>query len=383
MSVVRKPDHLALSLQVAQKSLTLLSNRRSRPAGHRHAAPPRRPSLFLPLKREETRSIAVIGPAGDQDYPTGNYYGTPARKVGVVQGLREVLGAGVDDRLREGRGLRRPGRRRGRGPRGGAGEAGGRRDPLPRHRPAGRSREPRPPRPEPPGAQQPLLEAVFAANPRVALVLFNAGPLAVTAGRTIGCRRSSRRGSRAKRAASRWRARCSGIDNPGGKLPYTVYANLDGVPPQNEYDVSKGYTYQYFKGVPLYPFGHGLSYTRFRFSNLTLSAPSISARARSRSPSTSPTSATAPATRSRSSTRISCEAGLSAAPHAAGLPPRHAAAEGDDARHVHAAGVAARLVSGRHHRIGGRARRLRHRRRRVVRQHPAARAADRHGRRGP
>ena len=63
-----------------------------------------------------------------------------------------------------------------------------------------------------------------------------------------------------------------GVDNPGGKLPYTVYANLDGVPPQNEYDVSKGYTYQYFKGVPLYPFGHGLSYTRFRFSNLTLSA---------------------------------------------------------------------------------------------------------------
>ena len=97
-----------------------------------------------------------------------------------------------------------------------------------------------------------------------------------------------------------------GVDNPGGKLPYTVYANLDGVPPQNEYDVSKGYTYQYFKGVPLYPFGHGLSYTRFRFSNLTLSAPSIARdAARSRCRSTSPTSATAPATRWRSSTRTS------------------------------------------------------------------------------
>ena len=97
-----------------------------------------------------------------------------------------------------------------------------------------------------------------------------------------------------------------GVDNPGGKLPYTVYANLDGVPPQNEYDVSKGYTYQYFKGVPLYPFGHGLSYTRFRFTNLTLSASSIAhAAARSRWPSTSPTSATAPATKWRSSTRIS------------------------------------------------------------------------------
>jgi beta-glucosidase len=68
-----------------------------------------------------------------------------------------------------------------------------------------------------------------------------------------------------------------GLDNPGGKLPYTVYANLDGVPPQNEYDVSKGYTYQYFKGVPLYPFGHGLSYTRYRFSNLKLSTASMPA----------------------------------------------------------------------------------------------------------
>ncbi|HEU0096560.1 MAG TPA: fibronectin type III-like domain-contianing protein, partial [Rhizomicrobium sp.] len=65
--------------------------------------------------------------------------------------------------------------------------------------------------------------------------------------------------------------------NPGGHLPYTVYANLDGVPPQKEYDVSKGYTYQYFKGVPLYAFGHGLSYTRFQYSHVALSAPAMAA----------------------------------------------------------------------------------------------------------
>jgi beta-glucosidase len=60
-----------------------------------------------------------------------------------------------------------------------------------------------------------------------------------------------------------------------------VYANLDGVPPQNEYDVSKGYTYQYFKGVPLYPFGHGLTYTRFSYGNLkvTPSAPGLKVEA--------------------------------------------------------------------------------------------------------
>ena len=65
-----------------------------------------------------------------------------------------------------------------------------------------------------------------------------------------------------------------GDDNPGGHLPYTVYASLDGVPPQNEYDVSKGYTYLYFKGIPLYPFGHGLSYTRFQYSHIKASSPS-------------------------------------------------------------------------------------------------------------
>jgi beta-glucosidase len=62
--------------------------------------------------------------------------------------------------------------------------------------------------------------------------------------------------------------------DPGGHLPYTVYAGLDGVPLPNEYDISKGFTYQYFKGVPLYAFGHGLSYTSFRYSNLKLSASS-------------------------------------------------------------------------------------------------------------
>ena len=55
-----------------------------------------------------------------------------------------------------------------------------------------------------------------------------------------------------------------------------VYASLDGVPPSREYDVSKGFTYMYFKGLPLYAFGHGLSYTRFEYSDLKLSSASSS-----------------------------------------------------------------------------------------------------------
>lgn len=45
---------------------------------------------------------------------------------------------------------------------------------------------------------------------------------------------------------------------------------MDELPDFNDYDVTKGRTYQYFQGTPLYSFGHGLSYTRFQYRNLRL-----------------------------------------------------------------------------------------------------------------
>ena len=101
-----------------------------------------------------------------------------------------------------------------------------------------------------PGNQQQLVEAVLTANPKTIVVEMNAGPLAVP---TIA--------DNAPAMIEAWWAGEEGGNaiadvlfgnvNPGGKLPLTVYASADQVPPQDEYDVTKGFTYMYIKGNPL------------------------------------------------------------------------------------------------------------------------------------
>lgn len=258
--VIRSPEHLQLSLQTALESMTLLSNRNN----------------FLPLDKSELKRVAVIGPAGDTAYETGNYYGTPTRKVSPLQGLKDALGPNIKVEYEQGAGFI---------------EAA---DPSAISRAAelakrsdvailflgtnlkveseGHDRRDL----NLPGAQEQLLEAVYAANPKTVLVLMNAGPLAVTWANDhlpaiLDAWYPGEAGGTAIAQT------LLGDYNPGGRLPYTVYASLDGVPPPNEYDVSKGFTYLYFKGVPLYPFGHGLSYTQFKYSNLKLSQSGISA----------------------------------------------------------------------------------------------------------
>jgi beta-glucosidase len=257
-SVIRSPEHLQLSLQTSLESMTLLLNRRS----------------FLPLNKQEIKSVAVIGPAGDDAYETGNYYGKPTRKISPVQGLKEYLGPGVQVSYEQGAGFVEP---RDAAAIARAAELAHKSDIAVlflgsnlRVEAEGRDRRDL----NLTGAQEELMEAVYAANPKTVLVLMNAGPIAVNWANDHlpAILDAWYPGEFAGTAIAQT---LFGDNNPGGHLPYTVYQSLDGVPPPNEYDVTKGFTYMYFKGVPLYPFGYGLSYTEFKYSHLKLSASTL------------------------------------------------------------------------------------------------------------
>ena len=81
--------------------------------------------------------------------------------------------------------------------------------------------------------------------------------------------------------------------NPAGRLPVTFYKSVAQLPPFEDYRM-QGRTYRYFKGEPLYPFGFGLSYTRFKYDKLKFGAKQGQGRRRYRSAWRCRTSATGP-----------------------------------------------------------------------------------------
>jgi len=124
-----------------------------------------------------------------------------------------------------------------------------------------------------PPPQQHLLEAIASLGKPTVLVLLNGSALAVNwANEHVPAIVEAWYPGQA--AGTAIADVLFGNYNPGGRLPVTFYRSTDDLPAFDDYAMANR-TYRYFAGTPLYPFGHGLSYTTFRYSNLRTSASSI------------------------------------------------------------------------------------------------------------
>ncbi len=269
-------SHRPLALRAARESIALLTNKNN----------------FLPLNRGSIKSIAVIGPYATTPFTGIGYTGQTSRFVMPLDGIKSQVAPGTEVIHAAGAAL--PSRGRGAGERVGAPAA-----PPPPVDPEAAYAEAAAAAKRAevavvfvgtssaieaegldrtylglPPAQEELVKRVVAANPKTVVVLLNGGPVAVPWEKehvpaVLDMFIAGEEGGNAIADV------LFGNYSPAGRLPYTVYESHEQVPPMDEYDITKGFTYMYFGGTPVYSFGHGLSYTTFAYSNLTLSSKSI------------------------------------------------------------------------------------------------------------
>ncbi|MET9312043.1 glycoside hydrolase family 3 C-terminal domain-containing protein [Kribbella sp. NPDC003505] len=128
-----------------------------------------------------------------------------------------------------------------------------------------------------PAAQDRLIRRVHAANPRTVLVLSSSYPYAIgwAQQHLPAILWSAHGGQEYGRALADV---LFGDHDPAGRLTQTWYHSAADLPDLLDYDIiATDATYLYFRGAPLYPFGHGLSYTTFAYGDLRLSAASTPA----------------------------------------------------------------------------------------------------------
>lgn len=126
-----------------------------------------------------------------------------------------------------------------------------------------------------PATQQALLERAKAASKPLIVVLMSGSAVALNwaqqhADAILAAWYPGQSGGTAIAQA------LAGDFSPGGRLPVTFYQSTKDLPPYVSYDM-KGRTYRYFDGKPLYPFGHGLSYTSFAYGAPRLSTRTVKA----------------------------------------------------------------------------------------------------------
>jgi len=262
----------AVSRQMALESVVLLKNDHS----------------FLPLSKDSIKSIAVIGPLADSIHWDW-YGGTPPYAVTPLQGIKDEVGAGVKVNYAPneiGNAAVDAAKASdvavvvvGNDPTCGpdmrhdwivTSEGGG--VTLPCTTPSdgreGRDRE------SITLEQEQLVKQVYAVNPNTVVVLVSSFPFAInwTQANVPAILHMAHASQDEGTALAKV---LFGEYNPGGHLVVTWPKSLDQLPPMMDYNIRDGRTYMYFKGEPLYPFGFGLSYTTFKYSNLRASSPQL------------------------------------------------------------------------------------------------------------
>ncbi len=253
-------EHRKLALKTAQESIVLLKN-----------------DGILPLSKE-IKSIAVIGPNSDNlDALLGNYNGIPSRYTTPLYGIKDIVspettvyhtqGCDLKDTSTKGFAVAKELASKaeaailclGLSPRieGEEGDGGDLEDINLL------------------GVQEDLLRAIYDTGTPTIVVLMSGSPIAVNwaeenAAAILAAWYPGEEGGRAIADV------IFGDYNPAGRLPITFYKSIDDLPDFEDYRMENR-TYRYFKGEPLYPFGHGLSYTTFAYSDLTITPNPIQA----------------------------------------------------------------------------------------------------------
>lgn len=256
-------EHRKLALEMARKTIVLLKNENN----------------LLPLDKD-LKAIAVIGPNADNlEVLLGNYNGTPSRYVTPLAGIRNKVSSKTKVYYTPGCEL--IGRSKhgfseavsmaemsdvvimvmGLSPRleGEEGEWGGEGDRT---------------NIDLPGVQHDLIEAIYETGKPIVLVLTNGSALAINweaqhVPAIVDIWYPGEEGGTALADV------LFGDYNPAGKLPVTFMKSLEQVPEFTDYSM-KNRTYRYMKDKPLWAFGYGLSYTKFKYDNLRISKTEIS-----------------------------------------------------------------------------------------------------------
>lgn len=254
--------HRALARLATQKSIVLLKNEKG----------------LLPLNKHAVKSIAVIGPRANEvllDW----YSGTPPYQITPLDGIKTSVGPSVnvgfarDNTNNAAVNLARASDVAvvcvGNHPNGGFDTVWGRVS-VPSEGREAVDRQ------SITLEQEELIKQVYAANPRTVVVLISSFPYAINwtqdnVPAIIHMALNSQEEGKALADV------IFGDYNPAGRLVQTWPRSLDQLPPMMDYDIRHGRTYMYFQGQPLYPFGYGMSYTSFSYSNLRTSTPSLPA----------------------------------------------------------------------------------------------------------